>query len=106
MRRARSPRGGALILLAGLAGGAGCTHNYYYGTAVPACPEGEPVRVGSVCEVPGRTVVSQIVPPRSSRVVISEPRGGLLAGGWRRSETDGLATSRVEGSLDDETLNR
>ena len=110
MRRARIPRRGALILLAGLAGGAGCTHNYYYGTAVPLCPEPEPVRVGSVCDVPGRTVVTQVVPPRSSRVVISEPRGGPVVGGsrlgWRRSEPEGLATSRVEGSLDDETLSR
>jgi hypothetical protein len=104
MRRARRPRVGALILLAGLAGGTGCTHNYYYGTSVPLCPEAEPVRVGSVCEVPGGTVVTQNAPPRSSRVVISEPRGGSRLG-WRRSE-EGLATSRVEGSLDDETLNR
>ena len=110
MRRARNPRAGGLILLAGLAGGAGCTHNYYYGTAVPLCPEPETVRVGSVCDVPGGTVVTQVAPPRSSRVVISEPRGGPLGGGsrlgWRRSDPGGLATSRVEGSLDDETLNR
>jgi hypothetical protein len=115
MRRARFPRRGALILLAGLAGGAGCTHNYYYGTAVPLCPEPETVRVGSVCDVPGqvvpgRTVITQVAPPRSSRVVISEPRGGPLVGGsrlgWRRSDPESLATSSVEGSLDDETLSR
>ena len=117
MRRARFPllRGGAVILLAGLAGGAGCTHNYYYGTSVPLCAEPETVRVGSVCDVPGqvvpgRTVVTQVAPPRSSRVVISEPRGGPPVGGsrlgWRRSDTEGLATSRVEGSLDDQLLTR
>jgi hypothetical protein len=110
MRRARLLRGGATILLAGLAGGVGCTHNYYYGTAAPLCPEPETVRVGSVCDVPGRTVVTQVGPPRSSRVVISEPRGGPLAGGsrlgWRRSEPESLATSRVEGSLDDQTIGR
>jgi hypothetical protein len=110
MRRARFPRREALILLVGLAGGAGCTHNYYYGTSVPLCPEPETVRVGSVCDVPGRTVITQVAPPRSSRVVISEPRGGPLAGGsrlgWRRSDPESLATSSVEGSLDDETLSR
>lgn len=117
MRRARFPRMVALIILAG---GAGCTHNYYYGTTVPLCTEPETVRVGSVCDVPGqvvggrvlpgRTVITQVAPPRSSRVVISEPRGGPPAGGsrlgWRRSDPESLATISVEGSLDDETLNR
>src|SRR4051812_21105228 len=106
MRRARYPRGRALILLAGLAGEAGCTHNYYYGTAMPPCTEPETVRVGSVCDVPGqvvsgRTVVTQVAPPGSSRVVISEPRVGPPAGsprlGWRRSDPESLATSSVEG---------
>ena len=119
MRRARFPRRGAVILLAALAGGFGCTHNYYYGTTVPLCPEPETVRVGSACDVPGtvgggRVLAARPVTtpaqPRSSRVVISEPRGGPLGGGsrlgWRRSDPESLATSSVEGSLDDETFNR
>jgi hypothetical protein len=122
MRQARFKRGTLGVLLAGWVGSAGCTHNYYYGTAPTACLPGTTivpgtVQYGSVCEVPpkvvgGGTVVasspgvrSSVVTtaPAGSRVVVSEPtnRSGLS---WRRSDPESnLATTRVEGSLDDET---
>jgi hypothetical protein len=111
--------------VAGWVGSAGCTHNYYYGTVPTACAPGTTttivpgtVQYGSVCDLPGRlfggggTVVaaspgvrSSVVAsaPPNSRVVVSEPanRSGLT---WRRSDPEnGLATTRVEGALDDET---
>jgi hypothetical protein len=120
MRHARIMRGGLGLVLASGIASAGCTHNYYYG-ALPACgptttPAGT-VQYGQVCEVPtqvvgGGSVLSQvparssIVGPRPPRVVISEPTGS--GGGlWRRSDPESsLATTRVEGALDDPTVNR
>jgi hypothetical protein len=106
----------------------GCTHNYYYGNAVPACPPGTiPATVtnGAVCEVPsevnGGNAVAQW-PARSSttivgvgsplsgsrppRVVVSQPSEGLL-GRWRRSNPESsLATVSVEGNVDSPTSTR
>ena len=123
MRRVRFERWTLGVLLAGWAGSAGCTHNYYYGTAATACAPGTTTIVpgaisyGSVCDVPARifgggTVVaaspgvrSSVVGtvPTSPRVVVSEPanRSGLS---WRRSDPESdLATTRVEGALEDDT---
>lgn len=112
MRQARFLHGGLLFLLAFSFGSAGCTHNYYYG-AVPACPPGTPgaVTYGSVCEVPpssGGTVVAQgsagarpSVVGTAPRVVVSEPSGSRFP--WRRSDPEGIATTRVEGALDEST---
>lgn len=125
MRRARYMRGTLGVLLAGWVGSAGCTHNHYYGSGIPvACAPGTTsalvpgsVQYGSMCEVPARsvaggTVVSSpgvkssvvaVVPPPSTRVVVSEPlnRPHLL---WRRSDPESnLATTRSSGALDDDT---
>jgi hypothetical protein len=122
MRQARFVRGTLGVLLAGWVGSAGCTHNYYYGSVPTACAPGTTivpgtVQYGSVCEVPARVVgggsivasspgvrssVVTAAPP-GSRVVVSEPtnRSGLT---WRRSDPESsLATTRVEGALEDDT---
>jgi hypothetical protein len=125
MRQAQTLRVAAWIALAGWAGTSGCTHNHYYGNAVPLCPQPATVTTyGPVCEVPtqvaggtllapgtGQTTVVATA-PRPSRVVVSEPRDGvpLLRGrgrlGWRQSDPDTLATTRVEGDLGDDSVNR
>jgi hypothetical protein len=126
MRHARRWRAGLGVLLAGYVSlSSGCTHNHYYGASVPVCGPtvvGSTGEVGSeygaVCEVPnqvvsGGSVVAQrqpgvtVVPgPKAPRVVVSEPRGNSRLA-WRRSDPeDGLATTRVEGALNDPTVTR
>ena len=104
------------------AASAGCTHNYYYGTP-PACPPTATtitpgvVRYGEVCEVPtvvggGNTVASApstvspgLSGPRPPRVVLSESNDGGFRSAWRRSDPeDSLATTRVDGALNDPTV--
>lgn len=124
MRRARFTRWAALLGLATLAANAGCTHYHYYGappTAAVACDPAVPgttvvrrpalIGYGSVCEVPpaaGGTVVSEA--PRRGDLVVSTPQGAGPAGrrrsglAWRRPDPENLATTRVEGGLDDSTL--
>jgi hypothetical protein len=124
VRRARVLRNCLVLGLAGSAGSIGCTHNYYYG-AVPVC--GEPAVVssnGTICEVPtqvaggilagpgaGRTTIVSGA-PRPSRVVMSEPLNSEpLARGpgrfsWRRSDPESLATTKVDGALDDDSVSR
>lgn len=129
MRQARTWRLGAWLLLAGWAAMVGCTHNYYYGTGAPIC--GEPVApttvvpggYGAVCDVPtqvnggslvaqgpNRTIVANA--PRPSQVLVSEPRdtGPVVRGpgrfSWRRSDPDSLATTKVDGALEDGSVNR
>jgi hypothetical protein len=118
-------RGVAVAALAAaiLAGAAGCTHNYYYGTPVacaPAVTTPGVVENGALCEVPtqvvdGGTVVSGrplVATPvlggaRPPKVVLSQPNGGSRLGGWRSADSEGsLATTRVEGAVDDPTLTR
>jgi hypothetical protein len=129
MRRARSMRATLGIFLAGCAGSAGCTHNYYYGPLPVACAPGSSSTVvpgslqyGSVCEVPtrifgGGTVVAAspgirssvttTAPPSSStssQVVVSEPANRSRLSPWRRSDPESsLATTRVDGALDEES---
>lgn len=121
--RAGRARGVAGVLLGAAlwSGQSGCTHNYYYGTPVcgPTAVAPSTVEYGAMCDVPtqvvgGGTVVAgkplQTSPvlggARPPRVVVSEPRGSRL-GGWRSADPDGgLATTRVEGALDDPTLTR
>jgi hypothetical protein len=75
------------------------------------------VDYGAVCEVPGQVVNGAVVSTkplvsspvlggaRPPRVVLSQP--GSRSGGWRSADSEGsLATTRVEGAVDDPTLRR
>lgn len=128
MRCARFLRGGLGLFLAGLLlGSAGCTHTYYvYGNGAPPCaPELVPgtVSSGAVCDVPAqpssantvvqgtaRTPAAESAPltstARPPRVVVSEPKRGLL-GRWQPVDSSrGVATTRVEGNVADPTTIR
>jgi len=116
---------GALSLFLGtvlLTSHFGCTHNYYYGAASPCGPVAVAPAVvenGVVCEVPSQVVSGGTVASGSSvvtspvlgasrppRVVVSEPRTRPRLG-WRSADPDGgLATTRVEGAVDDPTVTR
>jgi hypothetical protein len=104
-------------------GGMGChQHYYYYGDAcAPGAPMPSSVRTGPVCDVPVQsveggaklasgttrsTVVSGGSPNNSSRVVVSEPSEPSRVS-WRRSDPEGsLATTSVQGSTNDSSVNR
>ena len=134
MRRAPILRAGAATALALLAASStGCIHNHYYGTpnGMPACAMGSAgtttevalTPYGAICEVvpsrvEGGTVVAQSPAPApaqpaspqavaqapQSRILVSQPR--LASRPWRRTDPEGgLATTKVEGGLDD-TLSR
>jgi hypothetical protein len=127
MRTARFLKGGFGVVLSACAFSlAGCTHNYYYGNAVPACGPATivpgTVSNGAVCEVPsqsGSDVVAQsparstiigggtaIAGPRPPRVVVSQPRSGSPFR-WRPADPESsLASTRIEGALDDSTSTR
>ena len=106
----------ALVGWAGLQSGC-CQHACYQPQmgCPPVAAQAGVLRYGAVCEAPGPggTIISQ-APSRSSsiadaprpRVVVSEPGGRLAGGGWRRTDPESLATTRVEGSLDDSTTTR
>jgi hypothetical protein len=122
MRQAQTPRAAAWLVLAVVAGAAGCTHNYYYGNAMPVCPEAATTvnSVGSVCDIPAPAVGGALQTegpgtsllagtPRASRVVVSEPldgsvpvRGGGLFG-WRRTDPESSVATTVKGTLDEES---
>jgi hypothetical protein len=129
MRHARSLRRVCGVILAGCTVGlAGCTHNHYYGNAVPVCGPVTTVpgsvASGSICEVPtqvgggtligsgqGRSTIVADAPfysgSRAPRVVVSEPSGGSRLGRWHRADPEaGLAQTRVEGEYTDSTTNR
>ena len=121
MRHARRTRVALGILLGSLVVPTGCTHNYYYGAnAIPACgPIAAPgsVQFGSVCEVPtqvvgGSSVVAQsparssAVGPKPPRVVISEPSNPNARFPWKRTDPESGLATRVEGALDDPSVNR
>lgn len=122
----------ALLATAFLALGPGCTHNHYYGydacgTAPTTVLPGT-VQYGSVCEVPSKVIggtpsvvsapsivstpsISAGTPigarAKPPRVVVSEPLGRGRGHAWRPSDPDsGLATTRVDGALDEPTLTR
>ena len=126
MRHARTQRVGlTLVLGAALwTTSAGCTHNYYYGAVPSACAPAtvapSSASYGSVCEIPthvvggATTVVSSpyvlstpiLTGPRPPRIVLSEPNVNTRPS-WRRGDPDsGLATTRVEGALDDSTITK
>lgn len=121
----------ALTALAGLVAAAGCTHNHYYGNAIPVCevPAGSAPVVtasapaaysyGAVCEVPTRVVGGTAVAQGSSsakpvvtlrqppsRIVVSEPTGrrpGTRVG-WRNRAEDAGATTQISGAYDDDLI--
>jgi hypothetical protein len=103
--------------------GMGChQHYYYYGDAcAPGTPVPSTVRAGTVCDVPTQvveggtkvaagssrsTVVSGGVSSNSSRVVVSEPSEPAKVA-WKRSDPDAsLATTSVQGTVNDSAVNR
>jgi hypothetical protein len=128
MRRARISRAAVLFVLAGFAGATGCTHYHYYGAPPQVIGAPQPiicepqvqaqrqpavVQYGSVCEVPPVSSGSPFVaaPPRRSEVIVSRPQGapsGRRASGsrfaWHRPDPENLATTRVEGGLDESAV--
>ena len=111
-------------LASGLAfAGPGCHQHYHYYNSDPCAP-GTPVastrRSGTNCDpqtsiVDGGTTVvegssrSTTVSggqSKSPRVVVSEPGSSSRFSSWRRSDEDSLATTSVQGSVDDAKVNR
>jgi hypothetical protein len=112
-----------VILASGLAfAGAGChQHYYYYGDpCAPGMPAPTAVRSGPLCDTTTQVVEGETTmadgsirsttvtggQTKSPRVVVSEP-GSASRFSWRRSDSDGsLATTKVEGSTNDATVNK
>ncbi len=113
-----------LILASGLAfAGSGCHQHYHYYNSTDPCAPGTPVsstvRSGSICDpqtslVEGGTTVADGsarsttvsgAQSKSPRVVVSNPDSSSRFS-WRRSDSDGLAQTSVQGSLDDGKVNR
>jgi hypothetical protein len=111
-------------LASGLAfAGLGCHQHYHYYNSDPCAP-GTPVastmRSGAICDpqasiVDGGTTVAEGAmrsttvsggQSKSPRVVVSEPGGLSRLSSWRRSDADSLATTSVQGSVDDSKVNR
>lgn len=127
MRHSRLLHGGLGVFMAGLSLGlAGCTHNYYYGNAVPVCGPvtavPSTVSNGAVCEVPAQGGAGALLGQRSARssivtnvanspifdgarpprVVVSTPiSNGSRLGRWQRSDPE--AITQVEGQFDETT---
>ncbi len=118
MRRSRSIRAGALALTVAASGSTGCiSHNHYYtasGVPTYSTTDVGPFQIGTVCETaPGQvvngTVVAQATPTTTPapapRVVVSQPSTSSRLS-WRRTDPEsGLATTRVEGAVED-SVNR
>lgn len=120
MRNRRKLPGAALLALSALAVGNGCTHYHYYGAQPqllcepqPAVVSQRPVMVpyGSVCDVPpsARETSPQLLvkSPGQGDVLLSRPQGGTRRGSrfaWHRPSPETLATTRVEGGLDESTV--
>jgi hypothetical protein len=104
-----------LVLATGYVGLlSGCCHHWCYNRASecpPVTANAGAVRYGSVCDAPeGDTIISQ-APRRSSvgsaprpRVVVSESGSG--SNGWRKSDPESMATTRMEGNIDDDARTR
>ena len=96
----------------------GCCHHYCMNQqanpCAPLAAQPSVIRYGAVCEAPSegtvlsgtpRSVVSADAP--RPRIVVSRPgSGGLAQGGWRRADPESLATTRLEGAIDDEARRR
>jgi hypothetical protein len=99
----------------------GCHQYYYYGNPPysPCAPPPSTVQYGSVCDVPtqvvdGGTAVADsssrsttIVGSKApTKVVVSQPKNNAPFS-WRPSDPDsGVATTSVDGGLDDTTTKR
>jgi hypothetical protein len=113
-----------IVLAGGLAmTGMGCHQYYYYGDqCAPGTAVSSSVRTGPVCDVPTEvvdggaklaagssrsTVVTGATSSgASSRVVVSEASEPTKVA-WKRSDPDGgLATTSVQGTLNDTPINR
>jgi hypothetical protein len=112
-----------IVLAGGLAfTGMGCHQNYYYygDSCPPTTTVPSTVRAGAVCDVPTQvveggtkmasgssraTVVSGAVSSNSSRVVVSEPTEPAKVA-WKRSDPDSAATTTVQGTANDPSINR
>jgi hypothetical protein len=111
-------------LASGLAfAGLGCHQHYHYYNSDPCAP-GAPVastmRSGTICDPqtsvvdggttvadgPSRSTTVSGGQTKSSRVVVSEPGGLSRFSPWKRTDVDSLATTSVQGSVDDSKVNR
>jgi hypothetical protein len=119
---------GGVVLAGGLGlacSGLGCHPYYYYcppDPCAPAYPAASSVRTGPVCEVPTQVVEGGTTLAEGSsrsttvtggataapRVIVSEPANPIESRlSWRRSDPDGsLATTSVQGTIDDAKVNR
>ena len=112
------------VLVLGFAfAGPGChTHYHYYNggdPCAPGTPVSSTVRSGPPCDAPGAVVEGGTTvsdssarsttvsggQSRSSRVVVSAP-GNSSPFSWKCSETDSLATTSVQGTLNDAQVNK
>lgn len=103
----------------------GCVQYHYHQDAVlPGCGEPAVIRYGDRCEVaplgeegdlivqgPPTVITREVVvePPIASRIVSASPHSSLrrpLSGGWQRRDPSNIATTRVEGGVDDEPVSR
>jgi len=113
---------GAIITGALVLSGLGCHQHYYYYSdpCAPTAPVTSSVKPGPICDVPtqvveggttladGSTRATTVTgaSSHSPRVVVSEPSGRSRLS-WRRSDPDGgLATTTVQGTVDDTKVNR
>jgi hypothetical protein len=113
-----------LTLASGLAfAGPGChQHYHYYNTdpCAPGTPVSSTVRSGPLCDpqtsiVEGGTTMADSSnrsttvsggQSKSPRVVVSEQGGSSRLSSWRRSDSDSLATTSVQGTVDDAKVDR
>jgi hypothetical protein len=111
-------------LASGLAfAGPGCHQHYHYYNSdpcAPTTPVASTMRSGTICDPPasivdGGTTISEGSArsttvtggqAKSPRVVVSEPNSSSRTSSWRRSDADNLATTSVEGTVDDTKVNR
>jgi hypothetical protein len=115
---------GVFVLACGSAlAGPGChQHYHYYNTdpCAPGTPVTSTVRSSPLCDTPAATVEGGTTlsdgstrsttvtggQSRSPRIVVSEPGSSSRFPSWRRTDADSLATTSVQGSLDDAKVNR
>ena len=76
-------------------------------SAVVCDPQTSVVDVGTtVADGTSRSTTVSGGESKSPRVVVSEPGGLSRFSPWKRSDVDSLATTSVQGSVDDSKVNR